>query len=80
MAITQAEKDDVCLTVSVELVKMFDIFNNRYARPELREKAHLVAYIEESQRKDREILKLLPATAKRVASAVLRDKCSTKGL
>ncbi|MBP6004569.1 MAG: hypothetical protein KA746_14135 [Pyrinomonadaceae bacterium] len=80
MAITQAEKDDVYLTVSIELVKMFDILSNHYARPELREKAHLVAHIEESQRKNWEIFTLLPATAKRVASAVLRDKYSTKGL
>lgn len=58
MALIQEEKDDVYLTVSIELVKMFDILNNHYARPEQKEKVQLVADIEASLRKDREIFKL----------------------
>ena len=33
MVLTQEEKDDVYITVSIELVKMFDILNNVYSRP-----------------------------------------------
>lgn len=58
MPLTQVEKDDVYLTVSIELVKMFDILNNAYVRPELKGKAKLVAEIEQSLRKDWEIFKL----------------------
>ncbi|MBP6002932.1 MAG: hypothetical protein KA746_05810 [Pyrinomonadaceae bacterium] len=58
MPLTQIEKDDVYLTVSIELVKMFDILNNAYVRPELKGKAKLVAEIEQSLRKDWEIFKL----------------------
>ena len=58
MALTEEEKDDVYLTVSIELVKMLDIFHNTYSRPDLKEQAQLVTELETSLRKDWEIFKL----------------------
>ena len=58
MALTQIEKDDVYITVSIELVKMFDVLTNAYSRPESKEKAQLIIDIEKSLRKDWEHFKL----------------------
>ena len=58
MALTQDEKDDVYMTVSIELVRMFEILTNCYSKPHQTEKAELIADIETSLRKDWEIFKL----------------------
>ena len=58
MVLTQEEKDDISITVSIELVKMFDILANSYSRPDQAEEAQLIADIETSLRKDWEIFKL----------------------
>ncbi len=58
MVLTQEEKDDIYITVSIELVRMFDILNNVYSRPEHKEKAQLINDLETSLRKDWEIFKL----------------------
>ena len=58
MALTQKEKGDVYMTVSIELVKMFDILTNTYSRPEQKDEAQLIADLEMSLRKDWEIFKL----------------------
>ena len=58
MVLTQEEKDDIYITVSIELVKMFDILNNVYSRPGDKEKAQLINDLETSLRKDWEIFKL----------------------
>lgn len=58
MPLTQFEKDDVYMTVSIELVRMFDILNNSYIRPHEIEKAQLIADIEKDLRANWEIFKL----------------------
>lgn len=58
MALTQDEKDDVYVTVSIELVKMFDKLSNTYFRPHETEKAQLIAEIEKDLRANWEIFKL----------------------
>lgn len=58
MVLTQAEKDDVYMTVAVELIKMFDILTNSYSKPDQTEQAQLIKDLEISLRKDWEIFKL----------------------
>ncbi|MEQ1643464.1 MAG: hypothetical protein ABL959_08495 [Pyrinomonadaceae bacterium] len=58
MALTQSEKDDVYVTVSIELVRMFDILANTYSRPGQAEKAQLIVEIEKDIRENWEIFKL----------------------
>lgn len=58
MPLTQDEKDDVYVTVSIELVKMFDILANLYIRPDQTDKAQLIADIETSVRAKWEYFKM----------------------
>ncbi|MBK7394188.1 MAG: hypothetical protein IPI64_12970 [Chloracidobacterium sp.] len=58
MALTQDEKDDVYMTVSIELVRMFDILTNTFAKPHQKEKAQLIVEIEKDLREKWEIFKL----------------------
>lgn len=58
MALTQEEKEDVYLNVSIELVKMFDVLTNVYTKPGEAEQAQLVAEIEIDIRKGWEHFKL----------------------
>ena len=48
---TQGEKNDVYMTVSIELVKMFDILTNVYVKPDQTKEAQLIADIEIDIRK-----------------------------
>ena len=57
MALTQDEQDDVYATVSVQLIKMFDILSNVYYKTEQVEQAQLIKDIEKSLRKDWERFK-----------------------
>lgn len=58
MTLTQEEKDEVYMTVSIELVRMFDILNNAYSRRDQKDKALLILEIEDSLRRDWEHFKL----------------------
>jgi hypothetical protein len=58
MALTQDEKDEVYLTVSVELIKMFDILTNHYHKPDQTEQAQLIKEIEDSLRENWDHFKL----------------------
>ena len=58
MPLTQLEKDDVYVTVSIELVKMFDILTNVYIKPDQTREAQLIANIEIDIRKGWEHFKL----------------------
>lgn len=58
MQLTQLEKDDVYVTVSIELMKMFDILTNVYIKPDQTREAQLIANIEIDIRKGWEHFKL----------------------
>ncbi len=58
MALTQQEREDVYLTVSAQLVKMFDILANVYFKPQNSERAQLVKDIEIEMRKCLEHFKM----------------------
>lgn len=58
MPLTQIEKDDVYVTVSIELMKMFDILTNVYIKPDQTREAQLIANIEIDIRKGWEHFKL----------------------
>jgi len=58
MALTQDEKDDVYLTVSLELMKMFDLLSNLYHKPHLNERSRLIAEIEKNLTEKLENFKL----------------------
>ena len=58
MPLTQLEKDDVYVTVSIELMKMFDILTNVYIKPDQTREAQLIANIEIDIRKGWEHFKL----------------------
>ena len=58
MALNQREKDFVYATVSIELVRMFDVLANSYSRPDETDEAKLIVEIEKSFRKDWEIFQL----------------------
>ena len=58
MALNQREKDFVYATVSIELVRMFDVLANSYSRPDETDEAKLIVEIEKSLRKDWELFQL----------------------
>lgn len=58
MTLSQGEKDDVYMTVSIELVNMFDILTNIYVKPHQTREAQLIADIKTDIRKGWEHFKL----------------------
>ena len=58
MNLTQDQKDEVYMTVSIELVRMFDILASTYDKPGNTEQLQLITDIEKDLRENWEILKL----------------------
>ncbi|MBK7393875.1 MAG: hypothetical protein IPI64_11355 [Chloracidobacterium sp.] len=58
MALNQDQKDDVYMTVSIELVRMFDILLSTYDKPSHTEQLQLITEIEKDLRENWEIFKL----------------------
>lgn len=58
MALNQDQKDDVYMTVSIELVRMFDILLSTYDKPSQTEQLQLITDIEKDLRENWEIFKL----------------------
>ncbi len=58
MALTKREKDDVYMTVAIEMGRMFDILTNVYTKPDQTREAKLIAKIEIDIRKGWDHFKL----------------------